>query len=408
MKSIAIIGTGIAGMTCGHSLHPRHDITLYEREDEAGGHAHTLMVNEGGHALPVDTGFMVYNETTYPELTRLFTQLGVQMQSAPLSFSVQDPSTGLDFSTANYDGIFAQRKNICRPRFWKMLLEIRRFNRQAPEILGDLLFQNYTLREYVEEMHFSDDFLNFHLLPIGSAIWSLPSDLILDFPAPMLVQVFKQNGFLGWKSQLSWRTVTGGSRVYRDAITRPFRDRVRLKRPAVLVTRREGAVQVIDSTRDARSYDHVIFACHADEALALLANPSTEHRALLPVFRYQDNTATLHTDSTVMPKTRRAWSSVNYRSGSVTYWINRLQGTSENKDYFLSMNIAREIAPARVVTTLRYRHPVFSPAVIHAQKNLSQLNQDGLVSFCGSYFGYGFHEDALQSALAVCRPFEID
>jgi len=279
-------------------------------------------------------------------------------------------------------------------------------------MLDDYSYELYTLQHYVEEMRFGPDFLNKYLIPMSSAVWLTPADTILQFPAVMVMRFFQKQGFLGWDTQRPWRTVTGGGRMYRDKIIEPFKNRLKLKTPAVRVTRREGAVQVIDSTGDARSFDHVIIATHADEALALLSNPTAEERALLSQFPYQKNIATLHTDSSVMPKKRSAWSSWNYRAeidrggrtvGSTIYWMNSIQGISPDINYFVSINDPGNLIPIRVLKRIEYEHPLFSLAAVEAQKKLPQLNANGLVYFCGSYFGCGSHEDALAAAISVCK-----
>jgi len=412
MKTLAIIGTGIAGMACGHFLHPRYEITLYERNSYAGGHTNTVEVDENGTRIPIDTGFMVYNEVTYPELTRLFRSLDVETQPTSMSFSVQHVPSGLEFCGSGFRGLFAQRKNILNVRFWRLLQEIDRFNSNAPRILDDPKYQSVTLRGYANEMGHSQEFLDKYLIPMSSAVWSSPHDAMLQFPAVTLVRFFKNHGFLGLNAQHPWRTVTGGSRMYREKIIDPFRDRVILNRPAVRVTRKDGKTLITDKTGETRKFDHVILASHADEALALLDNPTSQEQALLSTFRYQKNIATLHTDASVMPKNRLAWSSWNYRSeinknghpcASTIYWMNSLQGVSKKKDYFVSINDPGGIDPAIILKTINYTHPVFSLETLKAQKQLTNLNENGVTYFCGSYFRYGFHEDALLSALDVCN-----
>jgi len=417
MKSIAIIGTGIAGMACGHFLHPRYDLTVYERNDYAGGHTNTVLVSEEGRTIPVDTGFMVYNEVTYPELTKLLAALNVETKPTSMSFSVQHVPSGLEFCGSGLNGLFAQRKNLVKPRFWKLLWEINRFNAEAPKILDDPKYEDYSLKTYAEEMGFSREFLDKYLIPMSSAVWSTPADTMLDFPAVTLVRFFKNHGFLGLDTQHPWRTVTGGSRMYRDKIIRPFRDRLFVNRPAVRVSRQNGKAQVTDKSGQTVEYDGVIFASHGDETLALLADPTPREQALLSPFRYEKNIATLHTDASVMPRTRAAWSSWNYRSelnrrgesvASTIYWMNSLQGVSDKHDYFVSINDPGRIQPLKIIQTIDYTHPIFSVDAIRAQKELPQLNENGVTYFCGSYFRYGFHEDALISAIAVCKKLGVE
>ena len=416
MKTLAIIGTGIAGMACGHFLHPRYELTLYERNPYAGGHTNTVEVDEDGTSVPIDTGFMVYNEVTYPELTKLFRDLNVATKPTSMSFSIQHVPSGLEFCGSGFRGLFAQRKNLLNVRFWKLLLEIKRFNADAPRILDDPAYEDVTLRDYAREMAHSREFLDKYLIPMSSAVWSTPPDAMLEFPALTLVRFFKNHGFLGLDTQHPWRTVSGGSKMYRDKIVRPYRDRLQLGRPAVRVTRKDGKAWVTGKSGATRGFDHVILASHADESLALLGDPTPQERALLSPFHYQKNIATLHTDASVMPKTRRAWSSWNYRSeltrngeprASTIYWMNSLQGVSDKKDYFVSINDPGGIDPSKILKTIDYTHPVFSRETLRAQKELPALNGNGVTYYCGSYFRYGFHEDALLSALNVCNKLGV-
>ncbi len=407
MKSVAIVGTGIAGMACGYFLHPKFRITLFERNDYPGGHTNTVVVQEGTTDVPVDTGFMVYNEVTYPELTRLFSELQVETKPTSMSFSVQHRPSGLEFSGSGWNGLFAQRKNLFRPRFWKLLKEIDRFNTEAPALLDNPAEHELTLKTFARQKGFSREFLDAYLIPMSSAVWSTPPDSMLEFPAITLIRFFKNHGFLGLNTQHPWRTVAGGSRMYREKLLAPFRDRVRLSSAAARVQRNGAQVDVTDAQGHKESFDHVILACHADEALALLSDATPQEHRLLSPFRYQRNIATLHTDESVMPRTRRAWSSWNYRSeeqgASTIYWMNSLQNVSQAKNYFVSINDSGTVDPAKILKVIEYTHPVFSVNAIRAQASLPGLNEKGPVYFCGSYFRYGFHEDALVSAIDVCK-----
>jgi uncharacterized protein len=411
MKSIAIIGTGIAGMACGHYLHSRFDLTFYERNNYAGGHTNTVMVNEGGRQIPIDTGFMVYNETSHPELTRLFAAMEVETQPAAISLSVQHKPSGLEFSRSGLTGLFAQPQNLWNLSFWKLLKEIHRFNQEAPSLLEDPGWKDMTLQDYARRKGYSHDFLDRYLIPMSSVLWSTPAEAIREVPAVTLVRFLKNHGFLHFNTPVGWRTVTGGSRRYRDKITHAYRHRLRLNRAAVRITRRPGAIQVVDATGDSQSFDRVILACHADDALLLLQDSTPAEQALLAPFRYQKNIATLHTDESVMPETRRAWSSWNYRAeldglgvpaASILYWMNPLQRLSTHKNYFVSINDPGRISPDLIIQKIDYWHPLYTLATIHAQKQLPSLNNNDKTFFCGSYFGDGLHEDALVSAQAVC------
>jgi predicted NAD/FAD-binding protein len=413
VKSLAIIGTGIAGLGCAHSLHARFNLTLFEKNDYAGGHAHTVTVPEENHSVPVDTGFMVFNEVTYPNLTRLFRLLGVATKPAPMSFSVQHRPTGLEFCGSSLNHLFAQRRNLLRPRFWQMLRQINRFNSQALAALEDPACQNQTLGDYVRERCYGDDFLNFYLVPMSSAVWSTPPELMLQFPAVTLLRFFHNHGFLGLHTQHPWLTVVNGSRAYVDKLTAPFQDKIRLRRAVAAVRREAGRVLVTDTAGHTEAFDHVIFASHADETLRLLTDADITERALLGEFHYQPNTTLLHTDTSVMPRSRLCWSAWNYRMTagpdgrilpSTIYWMNRLQGVSDQQNYFVTLNDESSVNPKTVLRRIQYEHPVFSLGAIQAQAQLPGLNERMTnVFFCGSYFRYGFHEDAFTSALELCR-----
>ncbi|MEY4916898.1 MAG: hypothetical protein RL616_811 [Verrucomicrobiota bacterium] len=413
MKRLAIIGTGIAGLGCAHFLHRRFELTLYEKNNYAGGHTNTVAVPEENRSVPIDTGFMVFNEVTYPNLTRLFRELGVATKPAPMSFSVQHLPTGLEFCGTSLNHLFGQRKNLFRPRFWKMILQINRFNTEAIEALTSPQFQNHALGEYVRERNYGEDFLNFYLVPMSAAVWSTPPERMLEFPAVTLLRFFHNHGFLGLNTQHPWLTVVNGAKSYVEKITAPFRDKIKLKSGAVSVRRESGGVKITDVSGRTEIFDQVIFASHADETLTLLADADTQERATLGEFKYQPNTALLHTDESVMPKTKLCWASWNYRmnraadgkiSPSTIYWMNHLQGVSDRQNYFVSINGENSVNPSKVLKRIQYEHPLFSLGATRAQHELPKLNERMTnVYFCGSYFRYGFHEDAFTSALDLCR-----
>ncbi len=410
MASIAIIGTGIAGMGCGHFLHRHFDITMFEQNDYVGGHTNTVTVEEDGTAIPIDTGFMVYNEVTYPNLTRLFRELNVRTTETSMSFSSQHVPSGLEFSGSGFNGLFGQRKNLFSPRFWKLLLAINRFNAEAGEIVDDPRYAGYTLRRYADEKNYGEDFLNKYLIPMSSAVWSTPAEKMLDFPAVTLVRFFRNHGFLGLNTQHQWRTVAGGSRMYRDRLIAPFRDRIRLNTRVRTVARQKQGV-VVESTDGTRqAFDMVVFASHADQTLSMIVDAGEEERRLLGEFKYQRNVATLHTDERVMPRLRRNWSSWNYRvatdaegvlNPSIVYYMNSLQKVSQKRDYFISIGDPGSVRPDRILKTIAYEHPLYTAGTEAAQKDLRSLNRQGPVYYCGSYFRYGFHEDAFTSAVEV-------
>ena len=413
METIAIIGTGISGLGCAYFLQQRYQLTLYEKSDYVGGHSHTVSVNDEHGPVPIDTGFMTYNEVTYPNLTRLFRELGVASRPSSMSFSVQHMAGNLEFSGSSLNHLFAQRRNLFKPEFWRMLLQINRFNQEAAALIESPGEPSLSLGEYVRERDYGDQFLNYYLLPMSCAVWSTPPDRMLQFPAVTLLRFFHNHGFLGLHTQHDWLTVRGGVRTYVDKLIAPFRDRIYLKRGAVAVRRAAGRVRVTDQSGHTAPYDHVILACHADQALQMLGDADDHEHAVLGQFKYQPNTALLHTDARVMPRTARCWSSWNYRVNhdadgrvepSTIYWINRLQGIDAQRNYFISINGEETLRPQNVLQRIAYEHPLFNDGAIRAQQELPRLNQRRTgVYLCGSYFRYGFHEDAFSSALQLSR-----
>lgn len=405
MQSIAIIGTGISAMGAAYFLKDRFDIVFYEKNDYAGGHTNTLTVDEDGTPVYIDSAFMVYNEITYPNLTRLFKELDIKTKPTDMSFSVQHQPTGLEYCGTGLSGLFAQRKNVLSLKHWKFLLEMDRFNKEALEVLDSDQYAAYSLDDYVKEKGYSEDFFKKFLIPISSAVWSTPPDLLLKFPAVTLVRFFKNHGFLGLKGHYQWRTVENGSKQYRDKIMNFFSDKVFLNTPALEVKREKQGVVVVDHKGERKTYDKVIMASHADDTLKILSDATVQESELLSKFPYQKNRVTLHTDDAVMPRTKRAWSSWNYRIGQTTpstiYWMNNLQGVSQKKNYFVSVNDAGDINPDKVIWDSEYAHPLFDVDGIQAQDQLQSLNENGQVYFCGAYFKYGFHEDGLTSGIKV-------
>ena len=347
MDKIAIVGTGIAGLGCAHFLHRDHELTLFEQHAQAGGHSHTVTAAEPGtgRQLPIDTGFMVFNRVTYPLLCRLFGELGVAVKPTDMSFSVRHADSGLEFCGSSLNHLFAQRRNLLRPRFYRMLAAVARFNREAVQALEDPAVRTQTLREYARRRGYGEDFLRLYLLPMSSAVWSTPPERMLRFPAATLLRFFHNHGFLGLHTQHPWLTVEGGAVAYVEKLCAPWRHRLRLAQGARRVARGSRGVTVTTAAGEEHTFDRVILACHADQARRLLADPTPDEVRLLGKFRYQPNVATLHTDPAVMPRTRRAWASWNYETGrdragrtiaGTHYWMNSLQGVSDRENYFVS------------------------------------------------------------------------
>ncbi len=411
-ERIAIIGTGIAGMGVAHFLHRRADVVLYEKQSYVGGHTNTVTAEEDGKKVPIDTGFMVFNKVTYPLLVRLFEELRVPVKPTSMSFSVQHVPSGLEWSGSSLNHLFAQRRNLLRPSFYRFLSQVDRFNKESPSILDDPSMQDVSLADYVKQAGFGDDFVRHYLIPMSSAVWSTPPDKMLRFPAVTLVRFFLNHGFLGLNTQHQWYTVDGGSREYRERLIAPFRERIRVGVGAVRVTRTPKGVEVLSTDGAVDRFDKVVMAGHADESLAVLADPIDLERRLLSAFTFQPNTATLHTDEKVMPRTKLAWASWNYRTDaaadgserpSTVYWMNSLQGVSKRRNYFLSINDPGMVDPSRVLRRIEYTHPVFTVESGVAQRSLEQLNATGPVYFCGAWFRNGFHEDGLLSAVQLVR-----
>jgi len=415
MTSLAIIGTGIAGLGCAHFLHQRFDLMVFEQNDYPGGHTNTIEAFEAGRPVPIDTGFMVFNHVTYPLLTRLFRELEVAIKPTNMSFSVQHVPTGLEYNGGSLNLLFAQRRNLLRPRYWRMLMQIDRFNREAVPAINEVQYSRMSLRDYVAARGYGHDMLHLFVLPMGCAVWSTPPDQMLDFPAVTLLRFWHNHGMLGLHNQHAWFTVEGGARSYVRKLTAPFQDRVQLGARVVRVRREPGRAFVTTDDGVCRPFDKVILACHADQALALLADPTALESRLLREFKYQPNTVTLHTDDSLMPRLRRCWASWNYRLDAdadgqllptTHYWMNRLQGVSPGVNYFVSLNCHDRIAPGKVVRRIEYAHPLFNLAAIDAQAALPKLNQSGpgqSTYYAGAWFKHGFHEDGLASALASAQ-----
>jgi predicted NAD/FAD-binding protein len=407
---IAIVGTGAAGLGAAWLLADRHDITVYERSPRLGGHCHTVTVPTDGGDIAVDTGFIVYNEHNYPNLTAMFRELAVPTQASDMSFAVSIGEGAFEYA-GSLTGFFGQPATAFSAEWRRVLREILRFNREAPRLLEIRGGSDLTLGDYLRLGGYSDAFAERYLLPMSAAIWSAPMREMLAFPARSFIRFFANHGLLQLSGRPRWRTVSGGSREYVGRITAGFADRVRLNCGAAEIRRDEHGVEIRDTRGQRDRFDQVVIAAHADESLGMLGDADDQERRILGAFRYQPNDTLLHTDATLMPRRKRLWSSWNYIASrpdldahiSVTYWMNRLQALPEAAPLFVSLNPERMPAADSIVKRMTYMHPVFDAGAIAAQRELARLQGVRRTWFCGSYCGFGFHEDAFAAGLDVAE-----
>ena len=409
--NIAVVGTGIAGLSAAWLLSRSHNVTMYERDGRIGGHSNTVEVDGPNGPIPVDTGFIVYNEVNYPNLVQLFDHLNVPTQPSDMSFSVCMDDGDLEYSGTSLGGLFAQKRNIVRPRFWRILYDTIRFYREAPSLLSEGGAGGITLGDYLDREGYSREFLDDHLLPMAAAIWSTPAEDMRAYPAVAFIRFCETHGLLQLSGRPQWRTVANGSREYVRRLTRSFADCIETGTGVNSIRRSRDGVVLRDSRNVAWRYDHVVIAAHADDALSMLSDPSADERGLLGAFKYQKNLAILHQDDALMPNRPQVWSSWNYlgRSGAersdvcVTYWMNQLQSIDPAFPLFVTLNPFRMPQDHSVIQTFDYDHPVYDAAAIRAQDEIWRIQGTSNTWFCGSYFGAGFHEDALKSGLAVAE-----
>ena len=418
---IAVVGSGISGLSAAWLLAKKHRVTLYESDDHIGGHANTVDVATTDGVIPVDTGFIVYNEDNYPNLTALFQHLGVHTKPTEMSFALSLNGGAYEYAGAGFNGFFGQRRNLARPAHWLLLQEISRFFRTAPENISRYPI-SITLGDFLSSEQYSDAFVRRHIVPMGAAIWSTPMAGMLAFPAQSFINFYANHGMLQFRERPAWRSVAGGSRSY---VERLFADGgFEIQRGSCVqrVVRHNDYVHLADARGVMRPFDHVVIATHADQALDILDEPNALETEYLESFTYEQNKAVLHRDSRWMPKRKRLWSSWNYlKTGDdfdgdlcLTYWMNRLQNLKTDTNLFVTLNPSSDIHPKAIEGTYHYTHPVFSAGAIEAQECLWSIQGLRRTWFCGSYFGYGFHEDGAQSGLAVAeqlggirRPWQV-
>jgi predicted NAD/FAD-binding protein len=407
---VAVIGSGISGLSAAYSLRNQADVTLYEAGSYFGGHSNTVDMTLNGVTHGVDTGFLVFNERTYPQLINLFAQLGVATAKSDMSFSVMLPEMRLEWSGSNLNTVFAQRRNLLRPRFVKMLLEVLRFNRVATSLAqADVNNLSFTVGDFLDREQFSRDFREWYFLPMIGCIWSCPTKQMLHFPMATMLRFCHNHGLLQVENRPQWFTVAGGSKNYVRKII-ALLDDTRLNTPVRRVTRHTAGVSV-STDSGTETFDHVVMAAHSDQSLQMLADPSNEERALLSAIRYQDNLAVLHTDATLLPKSQLAWAAWNYERGGAQdsqrvclhYLINKLQPLPFADPVVVSLNPAREPDANKVFQRLTYAHPVFDEGAIKAQQNLAAIQGRRRTWYCGAWCGYGFHEDGLKSGIEAAR-----
>ncbi|UZE11058.1 NAD(P)/FAD-dependent oxidoreductase [Pseudomonas sp. B21-053] len=410
--NIAIIGSGISGLTSAYLLNRSHEITLFEAGDWVGGHTHTLDVTVDGQQYSVDTGFIVFNDWTYPNFIRLLGQLGVGFKPTEMSFSVTDPDSGLEYNGNNLNSLFAQRRNLLSPGFWGMLRDIQRFNKAA---LRDLEEQRIgadtTLDQYLKAGGYGERFILHYIVPMGAAIWSMSMAEMLGFPMQFFLRFFKNHGLLSISNRPQWCVIEGGSSAYVAPLTASFKPKIRLNCPVSRVERDADGV-VIHSPAGSERFDKVVFACHSDQALKLLAKPSDAEQSILGALPYADNEVVLHTDTRLLPERKLAWASWNFRLGgtghtraAVTYDMNILQGIQSDTTFCVSLNQSAGISPQKVLAKYTYAHPQYSLKAVAAQARWEELDGAQHSYYCGAYWANGFHEDGVVSALRVARSF---
>ena len=408
---IAIIGTGISGLTSAYLLSKEHSVHVYESQDYIGGHVHTIPVHLNGLSYEIDTGFIVFNDRTYPNFNKLLNQINVLSKPTSMSFSVKCEKTGLEYNGTSINGLFAQRLNLLKPSFLLMVKDILRFNRDAKVFLNDSV-EEITFGEFLKRGGYSNSLKNNYALPMASAIWSAKSKVIENANFRFFAQFFENHGMLNVNDRPQWRVIKGGSKQYTLKLIEPFKNNIRINSPVDKIIRKNEGIEVVFNKQQKELYDRVIIATHSDQALKMIENPSHEEREILNAIPYQTNVAHLHWDCSVLPKQKNAWASWNYfkpnklkDETTVTYYMNMLQSLNIPRNICVSLNIEEHIDPKKIYKKIIYQHPVFTSQAILAQKRHKEIDGVDKIHFCGAYWGSGFHEDGINSALSVCKAF---
>ena len=408
---IAIIGSGIAGNTIAYHLNKQHEVTVFEAQSHIGGHTHTHTITHEGKEFNVDTGFIVFNDRTYPNFIALLDELKVAWQTSEMSFSVQSEKTGLEYNGTSLNSLFAQRSNLFKPSFHKMIRDILRFNKTSLELLAE--GNEIKLGDYLKQGHYSQQFIDDYIIPMGSAIWSTEARLMLDFPARFFVRFFHHHGMLTVNNRPQWRTITHGSASYVSALTESFKNNIRLNTPIESVRRQASSVLIKPMYSTVEEFDYVFFACHSDQALKLLSDKTSAESEILGAIPYQENTVYLHHDASLMPKKKLAWAAWNYHvtnphaeQVAVTYNMNILQNLQSNEPLLVTLNHTKLINPAKVIKRLKYMHPIYTLAGAAAQARHAEISGKNRTGFAGAYWRNGFHEDGVVSALEALKHFE--
>ena len=408
---IAVIGTGISGMTSAYLISEDHEVVVFEANDYVGGHTNTVDVSFNGDQYAVDTGFIVFNEKTYPNFVKLMNRLGVEWQNSLMSFSVQCEKSGLEFSPSSLNSLFMQRRNLLRPSFYRMLRDVMRFKKDSEALLESDDY-DLTLLAFLTEKNYSQAFIEHFIIPMGEAVWSADPVKFNEFPAHYFAQFFKNHGFLNIKDQPQWLTIKGRSRQYIKPITQAYADQIRVNCPVATIRRNPDNVEITPQNQPAEKFDQVVIAAHSDQALAMLADSTDSEQNILGAIPYQENHAVLHSDESLLPSKKMAWASWNYHIPkedlgrvAVTYDMNILQSIGAPRELCVSLNLSKSIDPAKIHQEMSYHHPVYDPDSLAARKRHNEINGINRTYYAGAYWGYGFHEDGVSSALEVCKHF---